>query len=348
MELSDRKKKILSAVVENYIETAEPVGSKAIADGSGFSSATIRNEMSDLTAKGYLEQPHTSAGRIPSTKGYRLYVDELMHTYKLSLEETDKLNQALRLKMQELDRVISEAARVISRLTNYPGLSSRSMAMVTIRRFELLKMDRASFIAVIVTSNDTVKNKLIKLPVEIEEQDIRLLTAVLNASFTGLTTSQITPELLRSAEQSAGQAGLLIPLIISYAIEVLEEYEKQEFYLSGETSLLTQPEYKDVDKVRQLMETLGSENILSRLPSPDSDDQVKILIGPENVALELHDTSVIVAKYNIGDGMEGLIGVVGPTRMDYAKVAARLSYFAEGLNRIFNSDGNILEDNKKK
>ena len=347
MELSERKKKILRAIVDNYIRTAEPVGSKALAamEDINCSSATIRNEMAELEAMGLLEQPHTSAGRIPSPAGYRLYVDELMQGYALSLEETKSLNEALRLKMNELDKVVTEAGRVVSQLTNYPSLAVAAPAVsrLTVSRFELFMTGPKAFIAVVMTSDENVKNKLIRLPVDCTEQDIKLLSAVLNASLTDITAEEMTPALLQKVERSAGRGASLVSVVVDFAMDVLSEAKKGTRHVTGETKLLTHPEYQDLDKAQQIMTTLTESDMLARLPMPDENEPVKILIGPENVADELKDTSVIMARYDIGDGMQGMIGVVGPTRMDYAKVAARLSYFADGLNKLFGSGYELPE-----
>ena len=226
MELTERKKRILRVVIENYIETAEPVGSKTIAESSGLdiSSATIRNEMADLEELGYLEQPHTSAGRIPSPKGYRLYVNELMDDYRLSIQETQRINQALHLKMAELDRVIDQAGRIVSQLTQYPAFAlSSGMERVTIRRFDLLMVERSAFIIVVMTDTNVVRNRLVRLPSDLSEPQLQLLNTLLNTTFTGLTLEQITPELMRVAQHAAGESYGLISLVVSFAIEVLEE-----------------------------------------------------------------------------------------------------------------------------
>ena len=342
MELSERKKKILRAVVENYVRTAEPVGSKAILDLAGLdvSSATIRNDLADLTEKGYLEQPHTSAGRIPSPKGYRLYVNELMEEQRLSLEETRQINDALHLKMQELDKVIDQAGRMVSQLTNYPAFALTGHARrATIRRFDLIMVDVNSFIVVVMTDSSVVKNKLIRLPADLSEPQLQLLTTLLNSSFVGKTLDQLTPELMRVAEHAAGSSYGLISLVVSFAMEVLEDLENSQVYTAGTDHLLSHPEYQDVTKAHKLMSYLSQEQAMSQmqtlaLPSM-GDEHTKILIGPENVADELKDTSVVLASYDIGDGMKGVIGVVGPTRMDYGKVAAKLSYVADGLSKLF-------------
>lgn len=337
MELSDRKKQILKLVVEDYVDSAEPVGSKVIARqmGGSVSSATIRNELADLVEQGYLEQPHTSAGRIPSPKGYRLYVNELMDDYRLSIQETQRINQALHLKMAELDRVIDQAGRIVSQLTQYPAFAlSSGMERVTIRRFDLLMVERSAFIIVVMTDTNVVRNRLVRLPSDLSEPQLQLLNTLLNTTFTGLTLEQITPELMRVAQHAAGESYGLISLVVSFAIEVLEELEHRKVHTSGIAHLLEHPEYRSLEKAQTLMSYLSEDADPARFPIPKG-DPMSILIGPENVAEALKDTSVVVASYDIGEGMRGVIGVVGPTRMDYAKITARLSYLAQGLSSLF-------------
>ena len=338
MDLSERKKRILRVVIEHYINTAEPVGSKTIAESAGLdlSSATIRNEMSDLESLGFLEQPHTSAGRIPSPKGYRLYVNELMAAHKLSLQETERMNTALQLKMAELDRVLDQAGRIAAQLTQYPAFAlSSGLGRVTVRRFDLLMVERSAFIIVVMTDTNVVRNRLMRLPADLNERQLQLLNTLLNATFTGLTLEEITPELLRLAQHAAEDAYGLISLVVSFAMEVLEELERRQVYTSGLSHLLEHPEYQSLDKAQTLMTYLSEDGDPSRFPMPQEGGPTKILIGPENVADALKDTSVVMASYDIGDGMRGVIGVVGPTRMDYAKITARLSYLADGLSRLF-------------
>ena len=338
MELTDRKKKILRAIVESYIRTAEPVGSKAISEmpDMSFSSATIRNEMADLTAMGYLEQPHTSAGRIPSPAGYRLYIDELMQDYRLTVDETHSLNEAMESRMREFDGAIAQMGKLVSQMTNLPAyaMTSRKGA-ATVRQFELIPAGGGGVILVVMTGSEEVRNKLIKLPLTVTEQDLQLLSAVLNASLTELTVEEITPELLSRVTRSAGAASGLVPVVVDFTIHVLRQQQKNEVYLTGQAKLLNQPEYRDIGRAQQVLAELDEE-MISNLPALANPDQsTQILVGPENIARELKDTSVVMTRFDIGDGMQGMIGVVGPTRMDYAQVTARLSYFAEGLARMF-------------
>lgn len=338
MELTDRKKKILRAIVELYIKAAEPVGSKAIAamPDMNFSSATIRNEMADLTAMGYLEQPHTSAGRIPSPTGYRLYIDELMQDYRLTVDETHSLNEAMTSRLQEFDNAISQMGKLVSQMTNLPAYAMASRrGNATVKQFELIMTGPSSFILVVMTSSEEVKNKLIKLPVSVTEQDLKLLSAVLNASLTDLSADQFTPELLNRVTRSAGAAGSLVPVIVDFTTHVLQAQQKSEVYVTGQAKLLSHPEYQDVGKAQQMLTGLD-EDVISNLPAlVDPNRSMQILVGPENIAEELKDTSVVMTRFDIGGGMQGMIGVVGPTRMDYAQITARLSYFAEGLARMF-------------
>ena len=335
MELSERKKQILRAVVENYIQTAEPVGSKAIVASAGLkvSSATIRNEMADLEAQGYLEQPHTSAGRVPSPKGYRLYVNELMDDYKLSIQETQRINQALNMRMQALDRVIDEAGRVVAKLTQYPAFAlAAGPERMTIRRFDLLLVDQSSFIVVVMTDANVVKNKLFRLSGDLSESQLQMLGTLLNTGFTGLTLDQLGPELARVAQHATREAYELIELVVKFGAEVLRDLAQRPVHTAGIANLLEHPEYQNLERAQPLMSFLSEENF-GPLPAGFSENASNILIGPENVADALKDSSVIMASYDLGDGMRGLVGVVGPTRMDYAKISARLNYFAKGLAR---------------
>ena len=338
MELTERKKKVLRSVVDLYISTAEPVGSKAITSlpDMKYSSATIRNEMADLTAMGYLEQPHTSAGRIPSAAGYRLYVDELMADYRLSIDETRSINSSLEAKMQRVDKMVEKVARLVSQATDLPAISAASRSGgATVKRFDLILAGSGSFILVVMLSTDEVVNKLIKLPLNVSDMDLKLLGAVCNAAMTGLTADEFTAEVMEKVMNSAGAAATLVPVIVDFVTDTLRQHGSTSMVVAGQSRLLGLPEYRDVDKAQKMLTTLD-EDTLSGLPAVMMNENgTKVLVGPENVAQELKDTSVVMTKFDIGDGLQGMIGVVGPTRMDYAKVTARLSYFAESLSKMF-------------
>jgi len=338
MELTERKKKVLRSVVDLYIRTAEPVGSKAITElpDMKYSSATIRNEMADLTTMGYLEQPHTSAGRIPSAIGYRLYVDELMADYRLSIDETRSINTAIEEKMQRVDKMVEKVAKLVSQATDLPAISVASRyGGATVKRFELILAGQGSVILVLMLTDEQVVNKLIKLPVNVTETDLKLLSAVLNATMTTIPAAEFTQSLLERVMSSAGAAACLVPIIMEFTTETLNRQGSTNMAVAGHMRLLGQPEYRDVDKAQLVMSSLD-EDALANLPAVmQNANGTQVLVGPENVAQELKDTSVVMTKFDIGDGMQGMIGVVGPTRMDYAKITARLSYFAESLSKMF-------------
>ena len=339
MELTERKKKVLRSIVDLYIRTAEPVGSKVIAElpDMNYSSATIRNEMADLTTMGYLEQPHTSAGRVPSAAGYRLYVDELMADYRLSMDETRSINDAIEKKMQRVDKLMEKVAKMVSQATDLPAISVASrQGGATVKRFDLIQAGAGSFILVVMLSTDEVVNKLIKLPLNVGETELKLLSAVLNATMTDLPAEEFTPGLLERVMNSAGTAASLVPVIVEFTMDTLHRQGSTNMAVAGHVRLLDQPEYRSIDKAQKVLSSLD-EDTLSGLPAVmQNANGTKVLVGPENVAEELKDTSVVMTKFDIGDGLQGMIGVVGPTRMDYAKVTARLSYFAESLSKMFN------------
>ena len=336
MSISERKKKILAAVVDEYVRTAEPVGSKVIAAsaGLGCSSATIRNELAELVSLGYLEQPHTSAGRVPTPMGYRMYVNELMQKQKLSLEETEDINRRMSQKLQELDDTISDVSRLASQLTDYPALALTTRTVVTIKRFDIIYVDANTFIIVVMLSDNTVKSKLVHLPVSVDQKLVQRLSSLFNSSFTDITEDAVTPLLINSTERAADDTMDVTSVIAAFVIEVLSEAAVPSAYISGENRLLNQPEFRDPDKAHKLMGYLSNGGYI--LPPEESmrkAGEIKVLIGPENVAEELKDSSVIIATYDAGDNTRGVIGVVGPTRMDYSTVAAKLSILAAGLSR---------------
>ena len=347
MELTQRKRQILKVVVEDHIHTAEPVGSKTIAaEMTGkVSSATIRNELADLTEMGYLEQPHTSAGRVPSPRGYRFYVNELMERQALSEDERVRIDESLQLRGGEMDRMMTQAGKALSSIVNYPTyMATTRKRRLTVRRFDLLGVDGGNCIAVVMMSNDRVKSQLLQLQLDVTAEQLPILVNLLNTHFVNISVSEMSQKLMSVAEQIPPQLFLLLSQAVNYAAELLEEADKREIVTAGASQLLKIPEFRDADKAHDLMSFLADSK--ESLPVLD-DGPMKILIGPENVDEALKDTSVIIASYDIGDDMRGLIGVVGPTRMDYATVAARLSGFAEGLTRMFGKNLPPKEDTEQ-
>lgn len=337
MELSARKKLILKTIVGDYIRTAEPVGSKSLASRPElrFSSATIRNEMSELEEMGFLEKPHTSAGRVPSPAGYRLYVDELMGIPDLPLAEVEGINKIMQLKVKELDRLISEAGRLISNLTDYTTVAvTPVMQRISIIKFEIITVSPQNFVIVVVTNTGVVKNKMVRTAFPVESDAVELLTYVLNQTLTGIPLESITPERLDIVRRAAGLSALLAP-VAEYISELIEELSEQKVFLRGASKLLSQPEYQDASKAQQLLDFITEHPNMPQLKTISRDfDGVRIMIGPENGEGPLSQASMIYATYNIGDFGRGVIGLVGPTRMDYAKLSARLSLFSKQLNKL--------------
>jgi heat-inducible transcriptional repressor len=232
--------------------------------------------------------------------------------------------------------MMEKVARLVSQATQLPAISMASrQAGASVKRYDLILAGHASVILVLLLSTDEVVNKLIKLPVTVTETDLKLLSAVLNAAATGLTCDQMSEELLDRVMNSAGDASPLVPVILDFTAEALRRHGNANMAIAGQSRLLGLPEYRDVDKAQRVLASID-EDALSNLPAVMQNEHgTKVLVGPENVASELKDTSVVMTKFDIGDGMQGMIGVVGPTRMDYAKVTARLSYFAESLSKVF-------------
>lgn len=349
MELTARKKQILKVVTERYIDAAEPVGSKFIAQamGGNLSSATIRNELADLTELGYLEQPHTSAGRIPSPKGYRLYVNELMERRSVSDQEAAAISQALGGRMRELDSVIAQAGQLVSSIVSYPAYAAAvGKGGVTVRRFDLLPVDTGSFIAVVMTADSRVKSRLLRTDLPVEAEQLSALANLLNTHFTETGPEGMGEKLMALTGQLPPELFMPLSLAVEYAGEVMDRSARNQVYTTGQTQLLLQPEFQDPGRANELMRLLTDQK--AELPVLDENTSMQILIGPENVNEALKDASVVVASYDIGENMRGLIGVVGPTRMDYAAVAARLSYFAESLTKMFGKSNQLppKEENK--
>lgn len=336
MELTARKKEILKILVDSYIATAEPLGSKAIAQrmSEKVSSATVRNELADLSELGYLEQPHTSAGRIPSAKGYRLYVNELMDSKTVEGEEADAIRTAVQRELRSTDQLIARTGQMVSTFMDYPTYAvADHRQSATVRRFELLYVDERSAIAVVMLSDSRVKSSLLPMELPLTEEMLQHLTPLLNTHFTGLDRSAMHARLMNLTDQVLPESFLLVNRVVSYAADLLEETERKQVYVGGTSQLLKMPEFRDIDKAHDLMHFISDSS--AQLPVPAGDSAMQILIGPENVSEALKESSVVVASYDIGDGMRGLVGVVGPTRMDYAAVAARLSCFAENLSKMF-------------
>lgn len=266
--------------------------------------------------------------------GYRMYVNELMEKQKLSLEESEEINRRLNARLQQLDDALSNVSRLASQLTDYPALALTAQHTVTVQRFDLIYVDANTFIIVLTLSSSQAKSKLVRLPISVDQKLVQRLSSLFNSGFTGVTEEQISPLLINSTERAADDTMGITSVIAAFVLETLTEANTPSASISGENRLLSQPEFRDPDKAHRLMSYLsGGGYILPPNSGLDAGDGVKVLIGPENVAEELKDSSVVLASYDAGDNTRGLIGVVGPTRMDYSAVAAKLSCLAASLSR---------------
>lgn len=336
MELSERKQQILRAIIGDYIRTAEPVGSKALTAHPElpFSSATIRNEMSELEELGLIEKPHTSAGRIPSPKGYRFYVDALTQLEDLDLDDMDtaQIAKMMHGKVKELDYLIREAGKLISSLTDYASVAvTPKMTQTSIRQFEIIPIDKQTFVIVLVIQSGAIKNKMVRTMADVSREEAELLTYVLNETLTTIPISQITPHKFDIVRRAAGLTALLAPLA-EYIAELMEDLDNQKVYLDGTSKLLRYPEYRDHRKAQALLDYLDEDSHL--IPVKQQVDGIQIFIGPENGENPLSEATTMYAKYDIGDYGYGVVGLVGPTRMDYGALSKKLSRFAKGLNKL--------------
>ncbi len=336
--LTERQRQILSAIVDDYIRSAEPVGSRSISKRGnvGFSPATIRNEMSDLEEMGYLEQPHTSAGRIPSHKGYRYYVDHLMHYNQLPLQDIDMLKQFFAEKMQEMERTIQHVAQILSQLTNYTSIvMGPEMLGTTMKHLQIVPLNERTAVAIIVTNTGQVENKTVTIPEGIPMSEIEKFVNVLNARlknvpllhFKSKLYTEIASEL---SSYVSGYEELLLMLD-----HVMDRGDEERIFLGGTTNMLTQPEFKDVDKVKSILDLLAEGPKLVQLFDGTGEaDGVQVRIGSENKLEAVNDCSLITASYSMDGQLLGTIGILGPTRMDYGKVIKLLDHLTKDLNQL--------------
>jgi len=340
MELSDRKKRILYAIITDYVNTAEPVGSKTITEkyGLGFSSATIRNEMAELEEMGYIIQPHTSAGRVPTEKGYRLFVNSLMNQYKLSAMEMQRINMMLQQRVTQLEKLISDVGKQISSLMQLPTVAvTPKLNKNEIKRFDFIPIDLYSFVMIIVTNGGIVKNKVFRSNVPIDEEILFEIGIIMNRNLTGIPIENIDKGLITRVYRELMAYGFVLQPIVDFITESLNEVDNAEVFLDGTANILEYPEFQDTNKIKNIFSLLDDkEELKSMLTqiSKQSDDELKIVIGRENPHVKMQDSSIVIGNYKIGDKIVGAIGVIGPTRMNYSKVSAHLEYFTKELNRL--------------
>lgn len=341
MELSERKQRILQAVIDEYLGTAEPVGSRIISKKNelGLSSATIRNEMADLEGMGFLLQPHTSAGRIPSDSGYRFYVNSLMKRYQVGVEAIEHLNSIMIDKVNKLESVIKKAGMAASMLTDYITVFTTPDGDCSkIKKFDLVRLGGANAMMIIVTRAGVVKNQL--LPIGIDEETTKKLGEIINQKICGLSAREITFEKIREIqEETEHRLGIepkILIKIMNFIYEAIENFDETHVYVENAKSILKYPEYNTISKAQSMLEFLEDEKKLKQaLREPEnSENDVNIKIGGENGFEELNDCSLITVNYSLDNKSVGKIGVIGPKRMDYAKVIANLDCISNHIDKI--------------
>ncbi len=340
-ELSERKKLILKAVIDAHIKNGEPVGSKTLTRHEliSCSSATIRNEMAELENLGYLEQPHTSAGRIPSEAGYRFYVDWLLDRYNLTNAEIDELRTNLSQKQAELDSIMETAVKLAAKLTNYTALSVKPKILrITVSRYEIMRIDDYTCMLIMLIGS-MVKTKYMHSDAPIPQQAAAQLSSVLNMTATGITASEFNMPLIMKMEGAMGEYDYMVTPVVKAICQAMSEFDGSDLKFEGVNRLLSYPEFYDVDRLREILALFEKKDALLDVLSDTngSDDGLKILIGRENV-VKVMDNSTLIFKSIIQNGTPvGAIGIIGPTRMDYRRVIATVDSLAKGVSAALDS-----------
>ncbi|KIL38279.1 HrcA family transcriptional regulator [Gordoniibacillus kamchatkensis] len=332
--LSERQRMILSAIVDDYIRSAEPIGSRSISKRGnvGFSPATIRNEMSDLEEMGFLEQPHTSAGRIPSQKGYRYYVDHLIQHGTLTPHELNVIKLFFAEKIDRMEQVIQHVASVLSSLTNYTSIVvGPEVLSTTLKHIQLVPLNESQAVAIIVTNTGQVENKTFTIPEGLSMAELEKVVNILNARLQGVPLLQFRTKLFSEVASELSRYASGHDKLLRELEKVVNKDEENRIFLSGTTNMLTQPEFRDVDKVKSLLDLLEAPPSLIRLVASSHQGGIQVRIGSENSMEAVNDCSLITATYSIGDQFLGTIGVLGPTRMEYAKVMSLLDHVSKNL-----------------
>ena len=343
-ELSERKKQILKAIVHAHIEGGEPVGSKYVLENQHLtcSSATIRNEMAELENMGYLEQPHASAGRVPTERGYRFYVDSLVEHYVMTANEIAQINRLLHAKMSELDQILVEASNLAANLTNYTAIAIKPRASsVSINKFETIYLEPDHYILVAVSSTGSVKSKHLQTKQPITPETLANLSDVLNMVLTNLSADQITLPHMMKLEALLGNDAHLASDLIKAVYDLLNELDEGEVKVSGLDRLLQYPEYSDVAQLQALLGTLENKEEFLDLVSKSEGNDVSVLIGSES-EVKVMNNSALVFKPITKDGKTiGAIGILGPRRMDYAKVLATLEGLTGNIADLIGSNNQL-------
>ncbi|MDF2986729.1 MAG: heat shock repressor HrcA [Eubacterium sp.] len=338
MLLDDRKLRILQAIIDDYINTAEPVGSRTIAKKHelGLSSATIRNEMADLEDMGFLEQPHTSAGRVPSDKGYRLYVDQLMKINDLSAADIEKIRNAMDIRINELSQIIRNASVVISQFTKYTSMAvTPQIKRSVLKAVQVVPIEPGKALVIVVTDSNTVRNNLIRIPEKITPDFLIQVSNLLNDKLKGYTLEMLKKNFLNGeAEQLTSLPYDLMRPILDGIEDLIKLIDQPEIYLEGTTNILNFPEFKEIQKAKEFLSLLDEKKLMSEILNTNiNKNEIIIQIGNENVIQGIKDCSIVTASYSVDDLLIGTIGIIGPTRMEYSKVVSSLNYIRNKINQ---------------
>lgn len=335
MQLTARKQKILAAAIDLYVATGEPVGSKAICDILDFSvsSATVRNELSDLSELGLLEQPHTSAGRVPSQKGYRVYIDTLMKRRPLSGEEQRYIDSLLLPSAYDPERLLDGVARALAGMTRFAAVSTTpGGGGAEIRAIQFVQTSRRTAMVILMTSAGTMKSRVFRCDFDITPDILRVFFRVMNEKLAGLPLSTVTPAYIQSLGASLGEMSMLMSSALMAVLDVAQDSMQAEVLLDGEMNLLFYREF-DSDELRRIIDFLSRPQELSRLLMQRAGG-MRVLIGEETRQPELSGSSVIVSRYAIGGKDAGAIAIIGPTRMNYGKIISSIEYLSGSVGRM--------------
>ena len=339
MQLDERKKRILQAIIRNYLETGEPVGSRTISKYTdlNLSSATIRNEMADLEEMGYILQPHTSAGRIPSDKGYRLYVDAMMEEKEKELEE---LKEMMIEKEDKMDHLLKQVAKLLAVNTNYATMiSAPAVHKNKLKFIQLSRVDRNQLLAVIVMEGNVIKNNILHVTEELNDETLLKLNILLNTNLNGMALEEINLGIISLMKQQAGPHSEIVAEVIDAIAEGIKAEEDLQIYTSGANNIFKYPELADNQKASEIINTFEEKQMLTELVQERLADEentgIQVYIGDETPIQTMKDCSVVTATYELGEGMRGTIGIIGPKRMDYDKVVSTLKTITHQLDDLY-------------
>jgi heat-inducible transcriptional repressor len=335
--LSERQRLVLQAIIDDYIQTAEPVGSRTISKRPdiGYSPATIRNDMSDLEELGYLEQPHTSAGRIPSQKGYRYYVDHMVTLNEVEPHVVETVKKFLADRIHQTEQIIQQAATIMSTLTSYTAIAlGPELFRNTLRHFQLIPLNGETAVAIIVTNTGHVENRTVRIPSEVPMNELERFVNLLNEKLAGVPIVQVRSKLYNELSNELAKHISHYEELIRMLDGVLDAQREEKLYFSGMTNMLNQPEFRNVDKVKDIFDLFDDPYPQLVRMFGDSPQGIQVRIGQENLVEAIHNCSLITATYTIDGQSLGTIGILGPTRMDYAKVISLLNHFSKDLTDL--------------